>query len=296
MQIIREKGPSLHPTNYQLDMTFFLRSLRIVVMFSLLTGLGACSQYQKILKSNDNELKYAKAIEFYEKGNYTRTIALLTDIIPAFRGTARAETINYYYAMAHYKQKDYILASHYFRSFATAFPQSRYVEEFLFLSAYSKYLESPRPSLDQTPTLEAIRELQAFINRYPLSDRVEEANSLIDELRVKLETKRFDKGMTYMRIGDYTAAITVFESLIRDFPDTRLRESALLNMMQSQMEYANLSIPERQIERYQEVVNTFQRLRRQFPESELMPQAERIQAQASRRLEQLRPETGSLTN
>ena len=168
----------------------------------LLLVTTSCSKYQRLLKSDDVMLKKEKAIEYYYNEDYHRALGLLTDIIPAFRGTAHAEQINYYYAMAHYKQRDYILAAHYFKTFTQGFPRSEHAEEFLFMSAYCKYLLSPRPSLDQTDTRTAIRELQAFINRYPNSHRVVEANELIDELRLKLEQKAFHTAMLYYNIRD----------------------------------------------------------------------------------------------
>lgn len=258
-----------------------------IVGFCLLIVLSSCSKYQKLLKSDDNELKFEKAIEYYEVGQYGKSIGLLTDIIPAYRGTSRAETLNYYYAMAHYKQRDYTLASHYLRSFATAFPNSEHVEEFLFLSAYSKYLESPRPSLDQTFTMEAISELQSFINRFPTSERVIVANGLIDELRFKLETKRFEKAVMYMRISDYTAAYTTFENLLRDFPDTDYREEALFNIILAHYEYASQSVAMRQVERFEEVVRNYQRLSRLFPDSQYMQSATSMKETAQQRINDL---------
>jgi outer membrane protein assembly factor BamD len=260
---------------------------RFLLLPALLLILGSCSPYQKLLKSDDVELKFEKAIEYYEDGSYGRAIGLLTDIIPVFRGSARAELLNYYYAMAHYRQRDYILASHYFRTFASSFPQSEHVEEFLFLSAYCKYLESPRPSLDQTSTREAISELQAFINRYPESERVAEANELIDELRLKLETKSFEAGVLYYNLSDYTAAVTAFNSFIRDFPDTRYREEALFYIIQSHYAYADQSIPARQIERFGKVIESYHRLERTFPESQYMVQARRMMDTATSRIEVL---------
>ena len=96
--------------------------------------LSSCSQYQKLLKSDDVMLKKQKAIEFYEKGDYTRSIGLLTNIIPVFRGTIHAENLNYYWAKAHFQLGDYVLAGSYFESFVLGFPRSVHVEEFLFLS------------------------------------------------------------------------------------------------------------------------------------------------------------------
>lgn len=266
----------------------------ILVGLSLLLGVVSCSKYQKLLKSDDHELKFTKAIEYFEAGQYSRTIGLLSDIIPVYRGTAKAEQINYYFAMAHYKMRDYTLASHYLRSFVTAFPNSEHAEEFLFLSAYSKYLESPRPSLDQSFTVQAIQELQGFINRFPESHRVEEANKLIDELRFKLETKRFDTAMMYFRIGDYIAAVTTFDNLIMDFPDTRFREEALFRIVLARFEFANQSIYIRQKERFEDVTRAFQRLVRFFPESQFLDRAERLNNIARERIEELQAITNGL--
>ncbi|MDR4987390.1 MAG: outer membrane protein assembly factor BamD [Bacteroidales bacterium] len=250
-------------------------------MFFLILMMSACSQYQRLLKSDDYELKYATAIEYYEEGNYGRAIALLMDVIPLYRGTAEAERINYYFAMAHFKMGDYTLASHYFKTFANAFPRSEHAEEFLYLSAYCLYLESPRYSLDQTNTLQAIRELQAFINRFPYSERVEDANELIDELRYKLEKKRFETGKLYLNISDYVAAATSFEAFIRDYPDTRYREEATFLIIKAYFEFAYNSIPQRQEERYEKVINAFNTFQRRYPDSRFMRDARRMNEHAA---------------
>ncbi len=263
--------------------------LRLTAIFSLLVVMAACGEYQRLLKSSDHELKFNKAIEYYEDEQYGRTIGLLTDIIPVYRGTAKAETINYYYAKAHYKQGDYILASHYFKSFANAFPRSEHAEEFLFLSAYCQYLLSPRPSLDQTPTREAIRELQSFVNRYPRSERVEEANELIDELRQKLEQKQFHTARLYYDLRQYRAAITSFNTLINDFPDTELREEALYYIIRSRFDFADRSIPARQVERFEEVIDAYRRLERFYPDGEFLPRARNMKETAINKIEELRP-------
>jgi outer membrane protein assembly factor BamD len=282
----------MHLLPYMRHFRLFFR-LAIILSF-LCIGLS-CSKYQKLLKSDDHELKYTRAIELYDAGEYGKSITLLTDIIPVFRGTARAEQMNYYYAMAHFKLRDYTLASHYFRSFATGFPNSEHVEEFLYLSAYSKYLESPRPSLDQTSTMVAIQELQAFINRFPSSVRVAEANNLIDELRLKLETKRYDTAVMYYRIMDYVAAATTFASLIRDFPDTKFKEEAFFYIIQSHYDFAINSIPARQTERFQEVIQAYNRLIRNYPESQYLVRAERMKTTAASRIEELQAAIDNVT-
>lgn len=256
----------------------------------LLVVFTSCSQYQKLLKNDDVVLKKDKSIEYYNKGEYEKTITLITSIMPAFRGTSFAEELNYYYAMAHYKQRDYIMAAHYFKTFTQGFPRSEHVEEFLYLSAYCRYLLSPRPSLDQTETQEAINEFQAFINRFPQSQRVEESNNRIDELRLKLEQKAFDSALMYFNIRDYMAAVTSFSNVINAFPDTDYREEALYYIIRSHFLYAENSIENKQLERYQKVVPAHTRLVNRYPESRFKDEADQVLAAAQQqiaRLEQL---------
>ncbi len=249
-----------------------------ILLFFIL--VQSCSQYQRLLKSDDFQLKYEKAIEYYEDGDYGRAITLFADVIPIYRGTAEAKTINYYFALAHFHNREYTLASHYLKSFVNAFPQSEHAEEFLFLSAYCQYLESPRYSLDQTNTRQAIRELQSFINRYPGSDRVHDANELIDELRFKLEKKRFKTGQMYYNISDYLAAATTFETLIKDYPDTKYREEAMYLTIKAYYEFAYNSIPQRQEERYEDVVSSYNQFLRRYPESDYLSDATRMKERA----------------
>lgn len=266
----------------------FKQPLRpLVAIFSILVFFSSCSSYQKLLKSDDLQLKREKAIEYYEKGEYQKSLTLITDIIPAFRGTAEAENLNYYYAMAHYKLKDYIMAAHYFKTFTQGFPRSEHVEEFLFLSAYCKYLLSPRPTLDQTETRDAINELQAFINRFPQSEKVLEANELIDELRGKLETKAFNTAMLYFNLMDYEAAVTTFNNVIRDYPDTEYREESLFYIMRSHFLFAENSIVFRQLERYKNVVDAYDKLAKRFPESSFLSDANTMLSRSQQRIEAL---------
>ncbi len=266
-------------------MPSYKRILRFSGFMIALLVISACSQYQRLLQSDDHELKYQTAIEYYEEGEHGRTITLLSDVMPVYRGTAEAQRINYYFAMAHYKNGEYTLASHYFKSYVDAFPNSENAEEFLFLSAYCQYLESPRYSLDQTNTRQAIREFQNFINRYPQSERVADANELIDRLRLKLEKKHFEIGQLYYNISDYQAAATTFETYINDFPDSEYREKAMFLTVKAYYEFAYNSIPQRQEERYGKVIDAYNEFVRRFPDSDMIEEASEMHEKAQSAIE-----------
>jgi outer membrane protein assembly factor BamD len=238
-----------------------------LIFLSILLIFSSCSKYQKLMKSSNSALKYEKAVEYYENEDYYRAMQLFDQLIPIFRGTSEAQDLYYYYAYCYYNQKDYLMASFYFKRYATTFPNSDRAEECAYMSAYCKYKDSPVPSLDQTSTQEAISELQSFINSYPDSDRIENCNNLIDQLREKLERKAFDIANLYFKMADYKAAVRSFKNVIRNFPDTDRKETIQFLIAKSYYQYAQKSVDAKKAERYQEVINAYNSFIRDYPES-----------------------------
>jgi len=237
----------------------------IISILTLITF--SCSKYQKIQKSQDFGLKYEKAMEYYDKEDYFRALSLFDQVIPFYRGTEEAEEIAYKYAYAYYNQGENIMASYYFDRFAKTYPRSERAQECGYMSAYCKYLESPRYELDQTTTREAINELQLFINNYPYSDSVERCNSLIDELREKIQKKEFEIAKLYLKMDKYEAAVTSFEILLNDYPDTDFREDAMFYTIKSYYYYASKSVKSKRVERYREATDIYNKFIAQYPDS-----------------------------
>lgn len=244
----------------------------------------SCSSYQKLLKSSDNEVKYEKANEYYQKGDFVKAQQLFEQIQAFFRGTEKAEKIAFYNANCYYKQKDYILAGYYFRSFATNFSTSIYAEEALYLSAYCSYLESPRSSLDQTSTKEAISSMQLFVSQYPKSEKVPLCNKLIDELRAKLEKKDIDIALLYYRMSDYKAAIVSLNNVLKDFPDTKSKELILYSILLAKYEYADKSVYNKRKERLNEANDAYEEYISGFPVGEYTTKALAIKNNISKEL------------
>lgn len=241
-----------------------------------LVGLSSCSKYQKLLKSSDNDLKYEKAVEYYNSGDYYRALQLFDQLLPFYKGTDKAEELNYFYPYCYFEQHDYIMAAYYFKRYANNYPNNKKAEECVYMSAYCKYLKSPKYSLDQTNTYEAINELQLFINMYPDSYRVKDCNNIIDKLREKLENKAYHAALLYYKMEHYKSAILSFENLLKDFPDTQYKEEILFYIINAYYEYAKNSVAEMQEERYSVTIESYENLRFSFPESDYLKQTEKI--------------------
>lgn len=259
----------------------FRTRLTLIAFILILIGFSSCGKFQKLLKSNDYEEKYAMALEFYENEEYNKTLQLFDQVTPIYRGTDKAQNIEFLYAMSHYGQKDYILASYYFKRYYRSYPKTEQAEDALFMSAYSNYLDSPRSSLDQETTVEAIQEMKLFISRFSNSEKVEEARGLIDEMDDRLELKAFEMAKLYIKMSDYRASIASLKAFIKKYQLSDYHEEALFLVIQANYEYALNSIAMRQEERFSETSEAYIDFISQFPESKYVKEAEKMNAVAS---------------
>lgn len=238
--------------------------------------LSGCSKFTRIQKSTDMEAKYKAAVEYYEKGNYYNALQLFEELIVVYRGTSRAEQTYYYYCECYFKTGEYTVAAYHYYNFSQTFPNSPKAEEALFKNAYCYYLDSPVSSLDQKNTMDAIRQFQLFINRYPESEKVTECNKLIDELRLKLETKEFNNAMTYYNMASYKSAMVAFQNIIKSYPSTIYKEECLYYILRSSWMFAEQSIESKKSERYKNAMEHYVKLVDAFPEGKYLKDAERI--------------------
>ncbi len=237
--------------------------------------LSAC-EYQKLLKSKDYGKVYTKAVEYYNSEDYAKAISLFDQLIPHYRHTEKGEQLHYLYAQSHFKQNDYILAGHYFRNFAKTYGNSEYAEEAEYLGAYCYYMDSPRPTLDQSNTFEAIKALQMFINKYPNSERIKQCNKLIDNLRHKLEKKAYLNAKLYYDLEYYQAAIVSLKNSLVDYPDSKYREDILFMVLEANYLYAKNSVEKKQHQRYENTIAAYKALFNEYPESKYTKEANKI--------------------
>ncbi len=247
----------------------------LFVLISSTILLTSCSKFQRVLKSSDMNLKYETAEKYYLKKDYFRALQLLEELMTVYRGTARGEQVYYYYAYSNFYIRDYIMASYHFNNFLTSYPTSKYAEEIQYMYAYCFYLDSPVSSLDQTNSFDAINKFQLFINRYPGSERVADANKLIDELRMKLETKEFANAKLYYKTENYKAAVSALQNVLIDFPGTIFKEEALYLIFKSYYFYAINSVETKQLLRLKDARESYFRLVDAYPQSKYLDDAER---------------------
>lgn len=197
-------------------------SVLLVVLF-----FSSCSEYQNALKKEDVAVKFDVGTKLYEAGKYTKAIRLFEQLATSYRGKPQGEKLFYMYSQSLYKTKQYYLAGYQFDSFVSGYPKSEKAEECAYLGAQSYAMLSPVYSKDQTDTFKAIEKIQNFIDKYPNSKYIVEANAISKKLNDKIELKVYENAFEYNKISNYKSAIIAFDNFILDFPGTPLKEKAL---------------------------------------------------------------------
>ena len=222
---------------------------KYIYIVLIILGFSSCSEYQKAIKSEDLTVKFDQASKEYEKGKYYKALTLFEQMAPSFRGKPQAEKMFYMFSQSYYKTKQYYLSGYQFESFAAGYPKSDNVEEASFLGAKSYSMLSPVYSLDQTDTDKAIEKLQSFIDAFPNSTYLPEANQAVKVLREKMEKKAYENAYGYNKISDFKSAIIALDNFIIDYPGTPYKEKALYYKLDSAFLLAINSVPAKMEER-----------------------------------------------
>lgn len=222
---------------------------KIVSLLLIIALFCSCNEYQKALKSEDVAVKFDVATKMYEAKKHNKAIRLFEQMASAYRGKPQAEKMFYMFAQSYFNTKQYYLAGYQFESFVSSYPKSEKVQEAAFLGAKSYSMLSPEFSLDQTDTAKAIEKLQTFIDTYPNSEYLVEANALMRKMNEKLEKKVFENAKGYNTISDFKSAIVALDNFVADYPGTPFKEEALFYKYDSAYQLGINSVPSKMEER-----------------------------------------------
>ncbi|MCB0698648.1 MAG: outer membrane protein assembly factor BamD [Chitinophagales bacterium] len=265
-----------------------LRNFIIIAIGSIL--LTACSNYERVLKSNDVNYKLTKANQYYEQKRYQQANAVYESLLLVMKNTKNYEPLYYRYAYSYYHLDDFLSASYHFKNFVDFFPNSKDAEECEYMHAYCLFKESPKPSLDQNYTRKALGAMQTYINAYPNSKRIKEANQIVQESHAKLQKKAADAAKLYYNIGQYKAASVAYRYVLTEYPESSRADEYKYMIMKSWYEYAKQSIRSKQEERYANVLSSYKELQQEFPNSKYLSDAKKYFSLADDNIKKLRNE------
>lgn len=250
-----------------------MRYTWILFVAVLFVSCKSSKSLHKILKNPDPAYKLRVAEQFFVNKKYSKAQQVYEDVMPYYKANKEFEDIYYKYAYCAYYLGDYMNAENLFKTFLEIFPNSTKAEEVDYMRAYSYYKQSPKPELDQTATMKAMNMMQVFINTHPGSARIKEATEIIDICRGKLEVKDFKSAVLYYDLGQFRAAGVSFTTLLNNYPESSKSDEYKLWAIKSYYRYAEMSVEEKKVERYEQVINECHEFADRFPDSKLKKEA-----------------------
>ena len=258
--------------------------LFILLVSVLLTG---CGEYQKLLKSTDPELKYQKALSYFNDKEYVKAQTLLDDISSYYKGTERSEDVLAYLARCYMGQKDYASASEYYQAYIRNYPKGKYIVEARFQVGHCYYLDSPDARLDQTETKKGIEFFTQFVELYPESHYAEQAYTEMGELYDKLAYKEYLNAKLYYNLGtylgnNYLSAEIVARNALRNYPTNKYQEELSWLILQAKYQQALNSYESKKLERARDTEDEYYSFITEYPESKHRSAADKISKEMQR--------------
>lgn len=173
------------------------------------------------------EKNYKKAIETFQK---------IRDLHPFSPYTILAELK---IADSHYYKKDYDEALAEYEDFEKLHPRNEVVPYVIYqmgMCHFNRMLDIDR---DKTATHEALQLFERLVRTYPRSKYAAQAKERIKECREFLARHEFYVGKFYFKTKQYKAALRRFEKILREYPDTKLKEEVLEYISKCKKELKN---------------------------------------------------------
>lgn len=129
--------------------------------------------------------------------------------------------------------ESYVLAINEFQEFLSFYPTNPRADYAQFKLGVAHFSQMRSPQRDQTETRNAVREFDAFIQRYPNSSLMPEVRTKLREARDNLGEWEFEVGRHYLRIRWYPGAIDRLMTLLKQDPEYSHRDAVYFYLGES---------------------------------------------------------------
>jgi outer membrane protein assembly factor BamD len=209
-------------------------------------------------KGNDalNRKKWLTAREFFKQLNETYTSSPLRPdaklgIGDTYLGEGTAEAL--------------VLAINEFKEYLTFYPTNPRADYAQYKLGLAHFRQMRGPQRDQTETREAVKEFEAFVQRYPGSRLLPEVQGKLREAKDRLDEANYLVGFFYWRQKWYPGAIDRFKSVLKDDPAYSNRDAVYFHLADSLIK----------MKKDAEALPYLEKLVEEFEQSEYLPQTQK---------------------
>jgi outer membrane protein assembly factor BamD len=161
-----------------------------------------------------------------------------------------------------------ILGANEFREFLTFYPTNERAYYAQYKLALAHYEQMLAPQRDQTQTREALKEFEAFVERFPDSKLVNEGQKKLQECRDRLSDADYQVGVFYYRTRWYPGAIVRLRAVMKENPEYGNRDALYYYLADT---YVKVNAPA-------EALPLLGKLVAEFDKSEYLVRAKKLEA------------------
>lgn len=260
-----------------------MRLRLFILTFLAVVSMASCkSQYELMLNSNDADAKYEAAFAYFNEGKYSKAAALFESLSVLTNGTERDDTVRYYWGLSNYRYRDFYTAETNFTQFIEAYPRSPFTSDARYLRIDCLYRSTLRYELDQTPTYTALNAISEYILEFPDTEHMQECRDMMTDLNERLDRKAYEAAKLYYHMENYNASRVALRNVLKDDAETVYREDVLYYIAMSSYNYARLSVPEKQKERYLVFMDDYLNFVSEIPQSNYKKELDAVYRKAQK--------------
>ena len=207
-----------------MSLKIFRKNMKLkIILLALLLPLifGSCSlsnffSKHEMAKATPEGL-YAKASAEYKDGSYKKAKEYFLRLKEEYPLHELAVLAEIGIADSFYSNKEYAEAENAYHDFINLHPVNENVPYAIYQTGMCHYNQMEAIDRDQTETINARKEWEKLISRYPESKFTPMAEKMLREVKQRLAEREFYVGKFYLKQKKYKAALSRFEKIARDY-------------------------------------------------------------------------------
>ena len=205
-----------------------MKNILFVFTFLSLLSCGATNIFDDNIPYKQ---RFDEGLEFFEKEKYNQSAQQFNIIVQRASHTDLGDDSLFFLAESYFLNKDYNLALIEFEKLVSRMGFSPYIEKSRWRICETLTFLSPNYFHDQDSSVKAISQIQDFIDDYPNSQYLNEADILLVTLRNRLAKKHMETGKLYIKLKAYDSAKQSYENVVNDYYDTKFYYDANLEII-----------------------------------------------------------------
>ena len=204
--------------------------MKKITLFIFILSFITCSN-KKINVESDFSNNFQKAINYFEKKKYSRARDEFDYIIKSDSGSKLANEAQFYKGECLFEIKEYDEAWSSYDRYIRFSNDLIKIEKSRYRICECAILSSNSYQRDQEKTKQALEQLQMFIEDFPQSEFIKDAEESIKKLRYKLAKKEYEVARLYLKLEEYESAIIYFRSVLNNYYDTEFSDEARIGII-----------------------------------------------------------------